>query len=341
MRFSSVLLAVSLLILSLGQPAQRTEGAVPPYQEGSQTIRLAVIGDYGDGSQAAADVAVLVKSWQPDLILTTGDNNYPSGGADTIDGNVGRFYSEFIAPYQGAYGPGSQINRFFPSLGNHDWRTRSGDPALPTPYLNYFTLPDGPGHERYYDLAWGPVHFFVLDSDYREPDGRSSSSVQAAWLRERLAMATTPWKLVIMHDPPYSSGWHGSSEPMRWPYREWGATAVLAGHDHTYERILVDGFPYFVNGLAGGSRYWFVVPVAGSQVRYSADSGAMLIEANAAAITFQFFTRAGELVDTYTIRSDAGRGYPVPPAGQQQTTPRPLQHDEPMLRPSQRRAIGI
>lgn len=339
MQVSSVLLVVLLLVLSLGQPAQRPQDAVPPCQEGSSTVRLAVIGDYGDGSQAAADVADLVKSWQPDLILTTGDNNYPSGSADTIDGNVGRFYSDFIAPYQGAYGPGSEINRFFPSLGNHDWRTRSGDPALPTPYLEYFTLPEGPGQERYYDLAAGPVHIFVLDSDYREPDGRSSDSVQAAWLREGLATARTPWKLVVMHEPPYSSGWHGSSEPMRWPYQEWGATAVLAGHDHTYERVLVDGFPYFVNGLGGSSRYWFVVPVAGSQIRYSADSGAMLIEVNPEAITFQFITRAGELVDTFRIPADAGLGNPVPSTGQEKAGPR-LRQDEPMFRPSQRRAIG-
>lgn len=274
-------------------------------------VRIAVIGDYGDGSQAAADVAALVTSWQPDIVVTTGDNNYPDGAAETIDENVGQFYHEFIAPYTGAFGPGAASNRFFPSLGNHDWTTRSGSPAVPQAYLDYFALPAGPGQERYYDVVWGPVHLFVLDSDYREPDGVSSTSAQAAWLRQRLAESTARWKLVIMHEPPYTSGlYHGASRHMRWPFQEWGATAVLAGHEHLYERIVRDGFPYFVDGLGGSARYWFGLPVQGSQVRYGADSGAMLIEADAARITFQFMTRAGKQIDSYTLGAPPLRAAP-------------------------------
>ncbi len=241
------------------------------------TVRIAVIGDYGDDSQVEADVAALARSWKPDFVVTTGDNNYPSGAAGTIDSAVGRHYHDFIAPYIGIYGPGADTNRFFPTLGNHDWDATTRTTRLPQPYLNYFELP---GNERYYDVAWGPVQIFAVDSDYREPDGSSSDSIQAAWLRQRLAASTTPWKLVLMHEPPYSSGLHGSSTRLRWPYQAWGASAVLSGHDHTYERVVLDGFPYFVNGLGGSSRTWFVVPIPGSQVRYNADSGAMLIEAS-------------------------------------------------------------
>ena len=43
-----------------------------------------------------------------------------------------------------------------------------------------------------------------------------------------------------------------------------GATAVLAGHDHDYERLIIDGLPYFVNGLGGGGIYQFTTPVPGS-----------------------------------------------------------------------------
>src|ERR1043165_8430148 len=56
------------------------------------STRFAVIGDYGSGSQNEADVANLVKSWSPQFILTTGDNNYPHGEATTIDPNIGQFY---------------------------------------------------------------------------------------------------------------------------------------------------------------------------------------------------------------------------------------------------------
>lgn len=296
--------------LAAGDRPVQAQDARERAEQGS--VRIAVIGDYGDGSQAAADVAALVKSWQPDIVVTTGDNNYPRGAAATLDGNVGRFYGAFISPYTGQYGPGATTNRFFPTLGNHDWDARSGQGGVPEPYVNYFTLPEGPGEERYYEITWGPVHILALDSDYREPDGSSVDSVQARWLKARLAASTSPWKLVVMHEAPYSSGWHGSTERLRWPFQTWGATAVLSGHDHTYERVAVDGFPYFVNGLGGASRYWFRVPVPGSQVRFNGDSGAMLVEADAKSIAFRFITRAGEEIDSYTL-SKPGAGSQASP----------------------------
>jgi len=258
-----------------------------------EVVRFAVIGDYGGGGIPEADVAAMVLSWQPDLILTTGDNNYPSGSAETIDFNVGQFYHAYIFPYSGRFGPGAQENRFFPTLGNHDWNT-----DLAQPYLDYFALP---GNERYYDFVWGSVHFFALDSDPREPDGVDSSSKQAAWLKERLIASETSWQIVYFHAPPYSSGLHGSVEWMRWPFAEWGADAVLAGHDHIYERISRDGIVYFVNGLGGGSRYPFSSPVEGSQLRYNLDYGAQLVEASSAYLRFQFFNRLGEVVDDFMI----------------------------------------
>src|SRR5205823_9927775 len=143
---------------------------------------------------------------------------------------------------------------------NHDWDTTGA-----VPYLNYFTLP---GNERYYDFAWGPVRFFVVDSDGREPDGNSPTSAQAMWLQGRLAATTEPWKLVYMHHPPYSSGsTHGSTPALQWPYQQWGATAVLAGHEHLYERLSLNNIPYIVNGLGGRSIYGFGTPLPGSVAR--------------------------------------------------------------------------
>jgi hypothetical protein len=259
------------------------------------TVRFAVIGDYGSGSRHAAAVAEMVRSWHPDFIITTGDNNYPTGAASTIDRSIGQFYHDFIHPYVGSYGEGAATNRFFPVLGNHDV-----DTALGQPYLDYFVLP---GNERYYDFVAGPVHFFALNSDWREPDGIHSASAQAMWLQSGLAASASPWKLVYMHVPPYSSGLHGSGLALRWPYQAWGATAVLSGHNHQYERVVVDGFPYFVNGAGGAGLYGFSTIVEGSQVRYNASYGAMLVTASAERITFEFYSIAGggALIDTYTI----------------------------------------
>ena len=46
-----------------------------------------------------------------------------------------------------------------------------------------------------------------------------------------------------------------------------GAHAVITGHDHTYERIVLNGFPYFVNGLGGAPTYEFREVIAGSRSR--------------------------------------------------------------------------
>jgi tartrate-resistant acid phosphatase type 5 len=264
-----------------------------PAAGAQSTVRFAVIGDYGEHNQAEADVARLVGGWGPDFVVTVGDNNCPDGAAATMDANVGEFYSSYIYPYQGAYGPGAGTNRFFPTLGNHDWNT-----AGAAPYLDYFALP---GNERYYDYTWGPLHLYALDSDPREPDGVTVDSAQAAWLRDRLGASTSPWDVVCFHHPPFSSGPHGSSAWMQWPFDAWGTDAVFSGHDHDYERLLQRNTPYFVDGMGGSRTYSLLSPVPGSEVRYTGDNGAMLVEADADSLRVRFYTRSGALIDDFAL----------------------------------------
>ena len=96
---------------------------------------------------------------------------------------------------------------------------------------------------------------------------------------------------------------------MQWPFQAWGATAVFSGHDHDYERLLLDTdnggttIPYFVTGLGGQSLDSFSTPVAGSQVRYDANYGALQVNATDTSINFQFWSVAGggSLIDSYTV----------------------------------------
>lgn len=261
-------------------------------------VRFAAIGDGGTESDGQVRVSRRVKSWAPEFVITLGDNNYPDGAAATMDQNIGKYWREFIHPYRGSYGKGAAENRFFPSLGNHDWRTPGA-----APYLDFFTLP---GNERYYEFARGPVHLYSLDSDSSEPDGIGRDGRQAQWLRKALAASAAPWKIVYFHHPPYSSGRHGSSRVMRWPFKEWGADAVLAGHDHHYERLDVEGVVYFVNGLGGKSSSNPVgEPLPGSRCLFNEDDGAMLVEADSERIDFRFVTADGVVVDAHTLRKPA------------------------------------
>src|SRR5688572_14541074 len=163
---------------------------VPTFAKG-EAIVIGVIGDFGvavlGASSAAVELSVanLIKRWDPDFIVTLGDNNYPDGLSSTIDPNIGQFFAEYIHPYTGAYGPGGSTNRFFPTLGNHDWAANGA------PSIAYFTLP---GNERYYTYRRGSVEFFIVNTS-GDPDGSSSASVQGQWLQARLAASNARWKL--------------------------------------------------------------------------------------------------------------------------------------------------
>lgn len=265
----------------------------PAETDAARSLRFAVIGDYGFPAQGALDVAAMIEGWDVDFVVTAGDNNYPDGTAETIDLNIGKPYHAFIHPYNGAHGEGATENRFWPSPGNHDWNT-----GTLQPYLDFFELP---GNERYYAIRKGSVEIFLLDSDGAEPDGRTADSVQAQWLQGALAASDATYKLVVMHHPPYSSGDHGNTAEMQWPFADWGADVVIAGHDHTYERLTVDGFPYLVNGLGGAFFYQFGEPIAGSEVRFTGALGAQRVEETAEGLRFEFVTTAGETVDTWTL----------------------------------------
>jgi tartrate-resistant acid phosphatase type 5 len=275
-------------------PAPTVTGAWPTSGKAAPGItRFAAIGDYGAVGDAEQRVAELVLREQPDFVITLGDNNYPTGSADTIDVNIGRFYSSLISPYKGHFGPGAKENRFFPSLGNHDWMT-----AGARPYLDYFTLP---GNERYYDFERGNAHLFSIDSDPHEPDGIDPASVQAAWLKGRAGASKKPFQIAYLHHPPYSSARHGSSLVMRWPFKEWGVDLVLAGHDHTYERVEAEGLTYVVNGLGGNMAYPFGDPLPGSKVRFNQAHGALFFELTKNELRGRFLTTDGKVIDEFSV----------------------------------------
>jgi len=84
-------------------------------------------------------------------------------------------------------------------------------------------------------------------------------------------------------------------------YGVWGATAVLSGHDHLYERLEANGIPYFVNGAGGRRLYRIGSGEPESVVRYNQDYGAMRIQADESCINFSFFNRDEVLIDSLTL----------------------------------------
>ena len=104
----------------------------PTNPTGPGAIRFAIIGDYGEtlaNQTFPLDrVAAMIRSWNPDFVVSTGDNNYVLGEAATIDVNIGKNFTGYIypkttdIPVQYPYPAGNPLyNRFIACLGNHDY----------------------------------------------------------------------------------------------------------------------------------------------------------------------------------------------------------------------------
>jgi tartrate-resistant acid phosphatase type 5 len=255
------------------------------------SITFAILGDYGypGNETASSKVSKLVKSWQPQFIATVGDNNYPSGEASTIDANVGQYYSDYIFPYKGKFGKGSADgkNHFYPTIGNHDSITDAG-----RPYFDYFSLVNGKAN---YDIDLGLVHLVIMNSNGKN----RKKSPQGIWVKNTLQNSQAKWKIVLLHHPPISSGRKYGYGDVRWPFKDWGATTVIAGHEHFYERLERSGIPYFINGLGGAGMHKFQGPRESSIVRYNEKHGAMRVTADDNNIRFEFINIDNEIVDRF------------------------------------------
>ncbi|WP_192250568.1 metallophosphoesterase [Mesorhizobium silamurunense] len=276
--------------------AQDYAVSVAPTAAPQVLYRYAVFGDYGDTDLSGEKaVSAMVHAWNVDFILTIGDNVY---APQVMDAAVGQQYHDYIGNYQGAYGSGSAINRFFPTLGNHEYNEGNV-----TNYLNYFTLPD---NERYYDFQVGPVHFFALNSNKQEPDGRSSTSVQGHWMQNLLANSNAGFDVAYFHHTPFNPS--GYTAIMRWPFEQWGVNAVFAGHQHNYYRENRDDngdgvfLPYTTTGLGGAGK---TVPDVGANLVTVTDQG-MLIEFYKVS-SFNGTTATSLLTDSYFVPTPAGR----------------------------------
>ncbi len=294
-----------------GGPHDGGAGSVdlaPPLDE---RVFFASIGDYGSDDTHELAVANLVSGADPEFVITMGDNSYPNASTEMlIDSNIGKYYSKYIGGYLGKFGIGSPVNLFFPAVGNHEYYAADGTTSFAAlqAYLDYF--PDLPGNKRYYQYRMGLVQFFVVDSDPHEPDGTTPDSVQGQWLQAALAAPSDAcYKIVYFHHPPYSSG-DFAAPWMRWPFAAWGADAVLSGHDHTYERLSVDGIPYFVNGLGGANRFGFNMLEPHSQYRFidpahpelgAPDWGAQFVTATRQQLSFDFVDADGGKVDSFAV----------------------------------------
>ncbi len=312
-------------------------------QDVVEPVRFVIIGDFGSGSTAERKVRDMVVKWQPDVILTVGDNAYSNDTSDPFTGDVVDFYGAYIKSAKDD--PLGEKTRFFPTLGNHDYLKKSTlDPKRLASYKKVFAVPAGPGGHFYYELALAPaaggtqvitnptgtgtgtgttaakgvVRFFALDSNkFKTAPGVAVGGAQELWFRERQKaskVAGEPWQIALFHHTPYTSGTeHEKETHMRtWKFEDSGISAVVTGHEHVYERVMVKEFPFITNGLGGAGRYEFdLKPVPGSVVQYAAEHGAIYGEATAESLVLEFWDIAGKRQDRWPENAAGLKKVPV------------------------------
>jgi 3',5'-cyclic AMP phosphodiesterase CpdA len=226
---------VSMLTHRKGAPTQ-TEPVVPFPADAPPTLRIAAVGDVGEGEEEEWQTAYamhLLESGNPpyDVLLLLGDNVYPSGDPSRLDATV-------FHPFGILLEDGTKLMAI---LGNHD-------ASQGTEQIHDLGMPG-----RWWATTIDDVLLIGLDSNsLADPE-------QLAFLRDTLSTATEPWRIVAIHESPYSAGYQGSNITVRDTYAplfaRYGVQLVLSGHDHDYQRSTpIDGVTYVISGAGGRTR---------------------------------------------------------------------------------------
>lgn len=227
----------------------RTPADLPAVPSGP-SLGVLVLGDFGTGDEGQVEIAGAIarthSAEPPDLVLTVGDNFYPSGVESVSDPLWRRVFEEV---YSGEFWEGLV---FFPTLGNHDV---DGDERAQFLYSEKSPRWSMPGH--YYTFqrtlsSGGTVRFLALDTNILEQrDSRAFAQVQ--WIDSILAGPGDEWVVAYGHHPMATEGRHGPNQEVREylaPRFRGRVPLFLSGHNHSTELIEVS--PDVLQGVCGG-----------------------------------------------------------------------------------------
>ena len=270
-----------------GQAAQAAGKLPLTLPNKPDSLKFAVLGDFGTGSREQYDLAAQMKAAHDqfpfELVTLVGDNLYGSERPQD-------FKQKFEDPYKPLLDVGV---KFYASLGNHD------DPQEQRNY-KLFNM-NGKQYYTFKPDTKQSVRFFVLESSYLRPE-------QVAWFEQELKDSNSDWKIPYFHHPPYSSGErHGSDTQMREVleplFLKYNVSVVFTGHDHFYERTKPQkGIVYFVCGSGGQLRKGNIDTSTGlTAAGNDQDQAFMIAEINGDEMWFNAISRQGKVFDSGVI----------------------------------------
>jgi acid phosphatase type 7 len=148
----------------------------------------------------------------------------------------------------------------FTAIGNHEYHNHTPGATGPTDAVQYHSAFDIPTNGPLnYSFDCSGIRFIILDSpDPTSPNDEDPSLAlsesQAPWL-EALLKEKKQGVFTIHHHPIWHYGKTTSSaalQPWETLYHQYPISADFSGHLHNYQRISVEGIPYFIVGNAGG-----------------------------------------------------------------------------------------
>jgi len=244
-------------------------------------VRFLVLGDAGTGDREQYDVANQMlrygRVFPFTFAIMLGDNIYGSERPQDFD-------KKFTRPYKALLDADVE---FHAALGNHD------DPNQR--YFKPFHL-DG---NRYRTFKKGNVRFFVIDSNYLDPE-------QMKWLEKELSQSGSDWKIAYFHHPLYTTARRGPEVELRAVleplFVKHGVDVVFTGHEHIYERLQPQkGIYHFTVGGAAKLRKGDTRPGPLIAARYDRDRSFLLAEIAGDSLHFQAISRKGVTVDKGVI----------------------------------------
>ena len=122
--------------------------------------------------------------------------------------------------------------------GNHDYRKgviQWLERRFPLTF-SYF-LDAKIADNQVYTLNYGPVQFFLLDSNRELP----YLLTQRDWLKTQLEQSRARWKIVVLHHPLFSIRSRSRNLIQRWVFNDlletYDVDLVLQAHEHAYARM--------------------------------------------------------------------------------------------------------
>ena len=275
--------------------------------ENPERLRIASIGDAGFGEEITHQLISMIADEELDFVFYTGDvvtNMWEEAGDP--------FLSYWLKYYQN-FRPVLEKMTIYPVPGNHEYDYAARWQDLPF-YFHAFPAHPGiapgqqgfDGNRHWYALELGDIQFLMLDSEtiYGAP-GREEMQ---AWLEERLKDDRFSVTIPVHHIPPFTSGIYteeGIPFQQLWHplYVEAGVPLVLSGHDHNYQRLLVDGITYMVSG--GGSSITYAIDELLPQNQFARRiSHYLILEVRPDALELWATSYKGEQIDHVIIPLD-------------------------------------